>query len=121
MTAPFRKGDDVAAVEHDAGKPLEHGQVLYATVTEVRPLSVAAMDGAGDEWYFMIDREGHPWCEGGRWRLVPACAFCDMPVTGDVVVTPWADPEERKWCSEECLTASDEAAGEQYYPSGVAT
>ena len=118
---PFRQHQDVAVVEHDdAGKPLEHGQVLYATVTEVRPLSARALFGDGDEWLFLLDSRDRAWREAGRWRLVPVCRFCDMPVMG----TPHADPSDplhRLYCGEERSDADDEAAQEQHCPSGVAT
>ena len=111
---PFRKGDDVAAVEHDdTGKPVEFGQVQYGTVTQASPLSVVAIFVDEGDWYFEADASGQMWCDGGRRRLVPVCLYCDMPILGD--------PTGRKWCSGECRDASDEGAYEQRYPSGVAT
>ena len=118
---PFRQHQEVAVVEHDdAGEPLEHGQVLYATVTEVRPLSARALFGDGDEWLFLLDSRDRAWREAGRWRLVPVCTFCDMPVPGTPVTSP-GDQAGRLYCTEECRDADAEAAQEQHYPSGVAT
>jgi hypothetical protein len=133
----FRIHQDVAAVEHnDDGIPLEGGQILPATITEVREYSARARFADGTVRYFMADSRDRLWREGGnsfngssaygecqtaisRWRLVPLCC-CDEPVTG----TPVTDPDDRSgrvYCSEGCRTSDAEGAYEQHHPSGVAT
>ena len=98
----FRLHEEVALVQHDdTGRPIEHATVYYGTVTEVRLLSVRARGDDGAEELFLIDSKGRAWRDGGRWRLVPVCAFCDMPILG-TPVTSEGDPLDRKWCSGEC-------------------
>jgi hypothetical protein len=117
---PFRSGQDVAAVEHHeehhVWKPVEHGQVLYATVTEAGPCSVVARFGDEDERLFLLDSQGRAWRDSGRMRLVPLCARpdCEKPVTGTPVADP-GDPMHRTWCSDGCRTASGEAYDVQHY------
>lgn len=59
------------------------------------------------------------------WALIitedrPLCTRCEHPITTTPVVDP-DDRSERKYCSDNCRTSDAEAAGEQWYPSGVAT
>ena len=133
----FRIHQDVAAVEHnDDGIPLEGGQILPATITEVREYSARARFADGTVRYFMADSRDRLWREGGnsfngssaygecqtaisRWRLVPLCC-CDEPITGTPVKLR-DDPLDRIWCSEECRDADSEGAYEQGYQPGVAT
>lgn len=116
----FRRYQDVAAVEHDeAGKPVEGGQILPATVTDPRMLSVLARFADRNEWYFLLDSCGRAWRESGRWRLVPVCR-CELPVLGEPVTDP-NDPTAREFCSDECRDSAAEASYEQRYQPGVAT
>ena len=102
----FHRYQDVAAIEcNEAGNPVEGGQILPATVTDPRMLSVLARFADGNEWYFLLDSRGRAWREAGRWRLVPLCR-CENPILGDPVTDP-DDLMGRQFCSEECLT--DEA------------
>lgn len=117
----FRINEEVALVEHDdKGHPVEHATVYYGTMTQVREFSARARFADGTVRYFMADRQDRLWRESGRWRLVPVCSFCDMPVMGTPVEDD-DDPLHRKWCSGECRDASAEGWGAQHYGAGVAT
>ena len=115
----FRKHDDVAVIEYVSGNPAEDGPVTYGTVTLSALCSVTVRFDTAEDWYFMLDSQGRAWRESGRWRLVPVCGFCDMPILGTPVGE--GDPAGRKWCTEECRTASAEGWGAQHYGAGVAT
>ena len=116
----FHLHEEVAAVEHADGKPVEHGHVPYVTVTGTGVFSVTVRFEDGDEQWFWLDTEGRPWDVSGRWRLCPVCSFCDMPILGTPVEDDH-DPLHRKWCTGECRDASAEGWAGQHYGAAVAT
>ena len=120
----FRKGDDVAVVEHDDdGNPVRDGRIIRGTVTEAGPCSirVSGLFSLADEpRLFLLDSRNRAWRNSGRWRAVPLCRHCEEPITGEPV-TSKGDPLGRTWCGEGCRDADAEQAYEQHYPSGVAT
>jgi hypothetical protein len=117
----FRLHQDVAVVECGPfnGKVRAHGETFYACVTDASLCSVRVRFGDGDEWTFLLDSSDRAWNDGGRWRLVPLCHYCESPILGEPVTDE--GPAHREWCSDECHDESAEADWEMRHPSGVAT
>jgi len=118
----FHLHEEVAAVEHadSTRQPREGGKVKLATVTKLGGIYVQVRYEGGALDGFYAESGWRAWDGEFRWRLMPLCSRCELPILGTPVEDD-CDPLHRKWCSGECRDASDEGAYEQRYPSGVAT
>ena len=118
----FSQHQDVAAVEHDDStrQPREGGKVKLATVTQLGGIYVQVRYEGGALDGFYAESGWRAWDGEFRWRLMPLCSRCELPILGTPVEDD-CDPLHRKWCTAECQTASAEGWGAQHYGAAVAT